>query len=510
MNVTMEMIADRLSVLEGVRVYGFFRPTALSVPRVFDRDIVALERSLLVSKAELLPEEPEIPPTSLLICAGITDKPQYHRNNFPFIEVPEVAFSALFLEVQNIYDSFLRWEEQAKRILREDADVERLLWAALPLLENSVSVTDTSMNSITRAFFPGRVEMNRGVTELNTQGINPVPVSNALDVRERIARSGYDVEPRLCEDYGGTVYNIDLFFGAVHIGQLSLMASERPFCPSDPQLLKLLARQVEKAFQIKSKMLEDQQGSLKMMLEAMLQGRHVNARRLREALPVPALPQVPRERFLAAFLAEDSGVFSTGYLQNLFERRIPGSFTMLHHGGVVCLIDGCVYPGSREELMQHLDELAQELSMSVGLSRWFSEIGQLMTAVSQAEIAAGEGRGDSPRVRWFEEAALGYMLHQLSGGFTAADLAPDGFGALLEYCATASVDYLAVLQTYLDQRGNATEAAKLLYLNRSTFLKRMQKIRFFLADALDDPDKLLRLSICMKIYRMETSRGEEQ
>lgn len=95
MNVTMEMIADRLSVLEGVRVYGFFRPTALSVPRVFDRDIVALERSLLVSKAELLPEEPEIPPTSLLICAGITDKPQYHRNNFPFIEVPEVAFSAL-------------------------------------------------------------------------------------------------------------------------------------------------------------------------------------------------------------------------------------------------------------------------------------------------------------------------------------------------------------------------------------------------------------------------------
>lgn len=502
MNVTMEMIADRLSVLKDVQIYGFFRPTALSIPRLFDKDIAATEKSLLVSTTELLPEEPKIPTNSLLICAGITDKPQYHRNNFPFIEVPNVAFSALFLEVQNIYNSFFQWEEQARRILREDADVDRLLLAALPLLDNSVSVTDTSMNSITRAFFPGRVEINREMAELNTCGINPVPISNVLDIQERIARSGYDVEPRLCEDYGGTVYNIDLFFGTVHIGQLSLMASERPFCPSDPQLLKILARQVEKAFQIKSKMLADQQSSLKMMLEAMLQGKHVNDRRLREALPVPALSQEPRERFLTAFLAEDSGVFSTGYLQNLFERRIPGSFTMLHHGGVVCLIDGCVYPGSREELIRHLEELTQELSMGMGLSRWFSEIKQLLTAVSQAEIAAG--KGDGPRLHWFEEAALDYMLHQLSGGFTAADLAPDGFEPFLEYCATASVDYLTVLQTYLDQRGNATEAAKLLYLNRSTFLKRMQKIRFYLADALDDPDKLLRLSICMKLYRMET------
>lgn len=106
MNVTMEMIADRLSVLKGVQVYGFFRPTALSIPRLFDKDIAATEKSLLVSTTELLPEEPKIPTNSLLICAGITDKPQYHRNNFPFIEVPNVAFSALFLEVQNIYNSF--------------------------------------------------------------------------------------------------------------------------------------------------------------------------------------------------------------------------------------------------------------------------------------------------------------------------------------------------------------------------------------------------------------------
>lgn len=507
MDITMRMIADRLEVLRGVKRFGYFPEDGLSIPRLFDSDIVATEKSLMVSKASILPEIPEIPKSSLLICAGITDNPRYHANKFPFIEVPDIPLSALFYEVQNIYLQFQKWETKANMILQNSANVEELLQAALLVLENPIFVADANMNYLAQAFFPEKLSFNGQALQIDTGGYGaPAPASNVQDVYNRIHKRGYDIEPRLCEDYGNAVYSIDLFFGAIHIGQLSVLRAVRDFYPSDVQLLKLLARQVEKSFQIRSTIIESRQITLKNILDAMLHGQKVDVQRLYNALPAPDVPQSLTNRFWVLYVEDASDVFSRTYLRKRFEHEIVGSFTLSYRDGLICLIDSCVSPDSVTQLESKLLDLSRELSIAIGTSRWFSDISQFLAHVRQAYVASTFPCEPNTGMRSFDKAAFPYMLRKLSSEFTSAELAPEGFIPFLDFCDNKDYDYFHLLEVYLENFCNASLSAEKMYMNRSTFLKRLSHIRVYLGHALDDQQELLRLSICMKLRKHEMSK----
>ncbi|MFR3031599.1 MAG: helix-turn-helix domain-containing protein [Blautia sp.] len=53
---------------------------------------------------------------------------------------------------------------------------------------------------------------------------------------------------------------------------------------------------------------------------------------------------------------------------------------------------------------------------------------------------------------------------------------------------THHTDYFHTLKVYLDHHMNAVQTAKELYIHRSTFLYRLDKIKQALCSDLDDPD----------------------
>ena len=69
---------------------------------------------------------------------------------------------------------------------------------------------------------------------------------------------------------------------------------------------------------------------------------------------------------------------------------------------------------------------------------------------------------------------------------------------------------MKTLRVYLDQNLNAMQTAKELFIHRSTFLYRLEKIKEILDSRLDDPDELVYLSLSFRLLDTEQKKQDSE
>ena len=67
---------------------------------------------------------------------------------------------------------------------------------------------------------------------------------------------------------------------------------------------------------------------------------------------------------------------------------------------------------------------------------------------------------------------------------------------------------MQTLRTYLENHLNAVQSAKDLFIHRSTFLYRLDKIKKIMETELDDSDELLYLLLSFRLLDLEEERQE--
>ena len=75
---------------------------------------------------------------------------------------------------------------------------------------------------------------------------------------------------------------------------------------------------------------------------------------------------------------------------------------------------------------------------------------------------------------------------------------------LRDYDAEHNTEFYETLRTYLDNHLNAVQSAKELFIHRSTFLYRMDRIKELIGLDMEDKDMLLYLMIS---YRLLDASG---
>ena len=86
----------------------------------------------------------------------------------------------------------------------------------------------------------------------------------------------------------------------------------------------------------------------------------------------------------------------------------------------------------------------------------------------------------------------------------------EGLLALQRHDAAQHTEYMKTLRVYLDQNLNAMQTAKELFIHRSTFLYRLEKIKEILDSRLDDPDELVYLALSFRLLDNEQKKQEPQ
>ena len=66
--------------------------------------------------------------------------------------------------------------------------------------------------------------------------------------------------------------------------------------------------------------------------------------------------------------------------------------------------------------------------------------------------------------------------------------------------------YMETLRVYLEQHLSATQAARELFIHRSTFLYRLDRIKEILQSELDDPEEIFYLELSFRLLEQEQEK----
>jgi len=155
------------------------------------------------------------------------------------------------------------------------------------------------------------------------------------------------------------------------------------------------------------------------------------------------------------------------------------------------------------DLKQTLAYFLRESLMIAGISRVFRDIEYLSPAYKQTQIALEFGIRNSPSFwyHYFNDYALDYILSSGTGRFKPEQICSEKLLALKQYDSEKSTEYYETLLVYFQCMFNSTEASRRLYIQRSSFHYRMDRIQKLTGIDFGSQRELLYLAMSFELLR---------
>lgn len=163
------------------------------------------------------------------------------------------------------------------------------------------------------------------------------------------------------------------------------------------------------------------------------------------------------------------------------------------------------YPFRYDDYLQRIAYFVRDNLCKAGIAPLFHDFTQLKQAKHGAEIALEMGLKMQPHLWYylFEDYRLAYMLQHVKQSADTALLCNPSLQLLLEYDAAHEGELTRTLKTYLECNMNMTNAAKKLFIHRTSFCRRMNHITELTGLDYENPDVVLDLLLSYRIMENE-------
>ena len=196
---------------------------------------------------------------------------------------------------------------------------------------------------------------------------------------------------------------------------------------------------------------------------------------------------------------------STNAICHYIKRKFPQSASFVFEGEIVTFFNMTLLHKDTEEVGSVLTYFIRDSYLKAGYSRCVKGHMYIRRQFIQARTALDVGSRNRPYV-WihhFDQVALTYMMEQVTRRLPASMICHENLRKLKETDEENHSEYMKTLRTYLDENLNATRAAEELFIHRSTFLYRLEKIKEILQSDLDDPDEIFYLNFSFRLLEQE-------
>ena len=177
---------------------------------------------------------------------------------------------------------------------------------------------------------------------------------------------------------------------------------------------------------------------------------------------------------------------------------------MENQGNVVMLLNLSMYGIDKlPDFYQSLAYLVRDGLMIAGCSRTFTGLRELNIYFKQAVYAIEFGK-KKDSTRWyfrFNDYGLEYLLNYGTGIFKPEQVCHPALLQLRKHDQIKQTSYYLTLFTYFEQQFNMSQAANQLYIHRSTFINRMERIQELTRLNLDDYDTRLYLELSFRLLQ---------
>ncbi|MBU4440690.1 MAG: helix-turn-helix domain-containing protein [Firmicutes bacterium] len=486
-------------------VIGFMRPIFYETGLQISEMLVIIDDGGLKS----LIESQNHGADTLFLC---TEKP---NRSLKMIEgtvmliTSDVSALSLFNYLQDIYNRFDQWDERQNQIYYENGSFQDLINSCQPILTEPILLIDKKFHytayskSIEEVISSAFMDENKNsLPEVVNDFISDSSFQELYDLPDifdyaMISPSGTD--EMICKN----VFDLNGYVGRFII-QLS-NGSEEIVKTYVRTILAHLFNTADKLYQKYQSfdLKEVALNSLREPLMNMLQNEQSSAEQWRKAAFENGW-KITDQLQLIQFRSNTrySKNVYTDYLSSEIENQWQGCICLNFMERLLMLINLDQFKSVDDKnFYRQLPYFLRDSLLVAGLSRVFSDVADLKAAYEQTEIALDFGTRDQPMF-WtyrFDDYAFSYLLKNSPGIFEVHQICSEKLLALKKYDTEKHTEYYQTLLTFFNCRLNAAAAAKKLYIHRSSFLNRLERMEVLFKINFDSNDELLYLGLSLLI-----------
>ena len=199
---------------------------------------------------------------------------------------------------------------------------------------------------------------------------------------------------------------------------------------------------------------------------------------------------------------------STKAICRYIKKKVPDSVSFLYQDEIVVFFDLTRLGMTQEDVAGKLIYFIRDTYLKAGYSRVMEGHMNLRRQYVQAKTALDVGSRKKPYlwIHYFSQVALTYILEQSTRRLSGSMICHEGLLELKRHDRENQTQYMETLRVYLEQHLSATQAARELFIHRSTFLYRLDRIKEILQSDLDDPEEIFYLELSFRLLEQEEEK----
>lgn len=429
--------------------------------------------------------------------------------NIPYIQVAleNLEEIAEFMnDMQEIFDTADGWERKIHDLMLEHAGMERLLQVTSEFLQNPLTVIGLDFTFAAEAgskYLPPRARL------YTDEGLN-VEYVNALLQNETYREMADTHETVMFPAYisGCRSMNRNLFVDekATHrliLTECRVEITQGVICVLDilsEKLEFLLAHEEEET---------DPDRDIEQIFVRVLSDRTADYMQISRELS--ELGWGGNHEYMCLILQItylNQQNLSTKAICRYIKKKLGDSVSFLYQDEIVVFFDLTRLGMNQEEVAGKLVYFIRDTYLKAGYSRVMTGHMNLRRQYVQAKTALDVGSRKKPYlwIHYFSQVAMTYILEQATKRLPGTMICHEGLLELKKHDEENQTQYMETLRVYLEQHLSATQAARELFIHRSTFLYRLDRIREILQSDLDDPEEIFYLELSFRLLEQEEGK----
>lgn len=429
--------------------------------------------------------------------------------NIPYIQVAleNLEEIAEFMnDMQEIFDTADGWERKIHDLMLEHAGMERLLQVTSEFLQNPLTVIGLDFTFVAEAgskYLPPRARL------YTDEGLN-VEYVNALFQNETYREMADTHETVMFPAYisGCRSMNRNLFVDekATHrliLTECRVEITQGVICVLDilsEKLEFLLAHEEEET---------DPDRDIEQIFVRVLSDRTADYMQISRELS--ELGWGGNHEYMCLILQItylNQQNLSTKAISRYIKKKLGDSVSFLYQDEIVVFFDLTRLGMNQEEVAGKLVYFIRDTYLKAGYSRVMTGHMNLRRQYVQAKTALDVGSRKKPYlwIHYFSQVAMTYILEQATKRLPGTMICHEGLLELKKHDEENQTQYMETLRVYLEQHLSATQAARELFIHRSTFLYRLDRIREILQSDLDDPEEIFYLELSFRLLEQEEEK----
>lgn len=429
--------------------------------------------------------------------------------NIPYIQVAleNLEEIAEFMnDMQEIFDTADGWERKIHDLMLEHAGMERLLQVTSEFLQNPLTVIGLDFTFVAEAgskYLPPRARL------YTDEGLN-VEYVNALLQNETYREMADTHETVMFPAYisGCRSMNRNLFMDekATHrliLTECRVEITQGVICVLDilsEKLEFLLAHEEEET---------DPDRDIEQIFVRVLSDRTADYMQISRELS--ELGWGGNHEYMCLILQItylNQQNLSTKAICRYIKKKLGDSVSFLYQDEIVVFFDLTRLGMNQEEVAGKLVYFIRDTYLKAGYSRVMTGHMNLRRQYVQAKTALDVGSRKKPYlwIHYFSQVAMTYILEQATKRLPGTMICHEGLLELKKHDEENQTKYMETLRVYLEQHLSATQAARELFIHRSTFLYRLDRIREILQSDLDDPEEIFYLELSFRLLEQEEEK----